>query len=137
MRIEILALAALVAAGCAHKPAPAAAVHIPDLDYSLPGDEPVPIWAAADVVGRYRSILNDEVIIIYVDSGELMFRSSHGADAALANASHRIGLGSNGRLGLGTHGAALVRRRGRVMLHVGWCYRWGIYWREERHRQAS
>ena len=94
MRIEILPLAALLALGCAHKPAPAPVVHIPDLDYYVPGDERVPVRTAADVVGRYRSVLNNEVLTIYVDSGELMMRSNHD------NEPRRMAIGSDGGLGI-------------------------------------
>jgi hypothetical protein len=125
MRIETMPLAALLALGCAHEPAPAAAVHIPDLTYYQPGDERVPVRAAADVVGRYRSVLNDEVLTIYVDSGVLMMRNNHDDEP------RRVAIASNGGLAVNASlRAGLVRRRGRMMLHIDWCYRWGIYWRE-------
>src|SRR5262245_35978062 len=131
MRIELLALAALLTVGCAHRNAPAAAGHNPDLEYPLPGDESLPTRTAADVVGRYRSVLgDDEVINIYVEGGELMFRSNHGADGMLANTPHRIVISSDGKLRIATYGSNLFRRGGRIMLRLGWCYRHGIYERE-------
>lgn len=132
MRFGMLPLAALLALGCAHRPAPAPVVHIPDLDYALPGDERVPVRTAADVVGRYRSVMNNEVLTVYVDSGELMMRSNHDDEP------RRMALRSDGGLGVDASlRAGLVRRRGRMMLHIDWCYRWGIYWLERREAEPA
>ena len=122
MRIDILAVVAALALGCAHKPAPAPVAHDPDVGYYVPGDERVPVRSPADLVGRYRSVHNNEVLTIYVDRGELLMRSNH------HGAPHRMAIGSDGGLGVNASlRGGLVRRHGRVMLHILWCYRWGLY----------
>jgi len=132
MQVEILALAALLTLGCAHEPAPAPAAHTPDLAYNVPGDERVPVRSPADVVGRYRSVLNNEVLTIYVDRGELMMRSNHHDEP------RRMAIASDGGVGVDASlRAGLVRRHGRVMLHILWCYRWGLYRLEHREAETA
>jgi hypothetical protein len=134
MRIEILALAALLTLGCAHEPAPAPApvAHNPDHDHYVPGDERVPVRAPADVVGHYRSVLNNEELTIYVDSGELMMRSGHRGQP------HRMSIASDGGVGVDASlRGGLIRRHGRVMLHILWCYRWGLYRLEQREAETA
>ncbi len=82
----------------------------------------MPVRSPADLVGRYRSVLNDEALTIYVDRGELMMRSSHHGEP------HRMAIGSDGGVGVNASvRGGLVRRHGRVMLDILWCYRWGLY----------
>ena len=92
----------------------------PRLGYYVPGDERVPVRTPADLVGRYRSVLNDEVLTIYVDSGELMMRSNHTATPVAWGSAATADWVSTP-----ASRAGLVRRRGRMMLHILWCYRWG------------
>ena len=55
MRIDILAVVAALAFGCAHnRPPPAPVAHIPELDYYVPGDERVPVRSPDDLVYRIR-----------------------------------------------------------------------------------
>jgi len=132
MRLGLLPLAALLVLGCAHEPAPPPVVHNHDVDYYVPGDERVQVRTAADVVGRYRSVLNDEVLTIYVDSGELMMWSNHDSEP------RRMAIASDGGVGVGASlHAGLVRRQGRVMLHILWCYRWGLYRLEHREPEST
>jgi len=107
MRVDILAVAALLGFGCAHKQAPAPVAHTPDLAYYVPGDERVPVRSPPDLVGRYRSVLKDEALMIYVDRGELMIRSS------LHDKPHRMSIGNDGDVGVNASlRGGLVRRNG-------------------------
>jgi len=134
MRIEIVALTASLALACAHKPgpAPATVAHDPDRDDDVPGDERVPVRSAADLVGRYRSVVNDEVLTIFVDSGQLMMRSSH------QRAPQGMAIASDGGVGVDASlRGGLVRRQGQVMLRILWCYRWGLYRLEQPEPEVA
>jgi hypothetical protein len=113
-------LLAALALGCAHRPA----ANADDANDAMPqpGDEPLPVRDARDVVGRYRGLFGaPDPMKITANAGALVMELS-------PSVHHRLAIQDDGTLLVdGTFVARLLRRGTRTLLDVRWPHRWGFF----------